>query len=80
MSSHGTINVGGLQRTLIVITAIGGGWVFEFIWTIAGVTLGHMQGSFSATPDQIAWVMTAFIMGSVITIACTGWLASRFGA
>ena len=31
------------------------------------------------TPDQIAWVMTAFIMGSVITIACTGWLANRFG-
>jgi DHA2 family multidrug resistance protein len=69
----------GLRRAIIVLTAIGGGWVFEFIWSIAGVTLGHMQGAFSATPDQIAWVMTAFIMGSVITIACTGWLASRFG-
>jgi DHA2 family multidrug resistance protein len=67
------------QRFLIVLIAIGGGWVFEFIWSIAGVSLGHMQGAFSATPDQIAWVMTAFIMGSVITIACTGWLANRFG-
>ena len=79
MSNEPEIAVTPLQRTLIVMTAIGGGWVFEFIWSIAGVSLGHMQGSFSATPDQISWVMTAFIMGSVITIACTGWLASRFG-
>ena len=79
MSTEPAIAVTGLQRGLIVLTAIGGGWVFEFIWSIAGVSLGHMQGTFSATPDQISWVMTSFIMGSVITIACTGWLASRFG-
>ena len=69
----------GLHRWLIVLVAIGGGWVFEFIWSIAGVALPHMQGTFSATPDQISWVMTAFIMGSVCIIACTGWLANRFG-
>ena len=79
MSVEKIESVSNLRRFLIVLTAIGGGWVFEFIWSIAGVSLGHMQGAFSATPDQIAWVMTAFIMGSVITIACTGWLANRFG-
>jgi len=79
MIREAAIHVSGLQRAIIVLTAIGGGWVFEFIWSIAGVSLAHMQGTFSATPDQISWVMTAFIMGSVITIACTGWLAGRFG-
>ncbi len=79
MPSDAAIEVTSGQRAAIVLTAIGGGLVFEFIWSIAGVALAHMQGSFSATPDQIAWVMTSFIMGSVITIACTGWLASRFG-
>ncbi len=69
----------GVHRVVIVGVAIAGGWVFEFIWSIAGVALPHMQGTFSATPDQISWVMTAFIMGSVTVIACTGWLASRFG-
>ena len=69
----------GLQRVLIVIVAIGGGWVFEFIWSIAGVALPHMQGTFSSTPDQISWVMTAFLMGAVTVIACSGWLARRFG-
>ncbi len=69
----------GVRRTLIVLSGIGGSAVYEFTWSIAGVGLPHMQGSFSATPDQIAWVMTAFIMGTVITIACTGWLSDRFG-
>ena len=79
MTSGSTYNLPAFQRFLIVSTAISGGWVFEFIWSIAGVSLARMQGTFSATPDQIALVMTSFIMGSVITIACTGWLASRFG-
>ena len=69
----------GGQRILIIAVAIGGGWVFEFIWSIAGVALPHMQGTFSATSDQISWVMTAFIMGAVTIIACTGWLSNRFG-
>jgi MFS transporter, DHA2 family, multidrug resistance protein len=69
----------GVRRALIVLSGIGGSAVYEFTWSIAGVALPHMQGSFSATPDQIAWVMTAFIMGTVITIACTGWLSARFG-
>ena len=79
MSIKPVIEVSPSRRIAIVMTAIGGGLAFEFIWSIAGVALAHMQGTFSATPDQISWVMTAFIMGSVITIACTGWLANRFG-
>ena len=66
MPSNTEIELTSGQRTAIVLTAIGGGLVFEFIWSIAGVALAHMQGSFSATPDQIAWVMTSFIMGSVM--------------
>ena len=69
----------GTKRWLIIVAAIGGCWVFEFIWSIAGVGLPHMQGTFSATPDQISWVMTSFLMGAVCIIACTGWLARRFG-
>ena len=69
----------GIRRYLIILSGIGGSAVYEFTWSIAGVALPHMQGAFSATPDQIAWVMTAFIMGTVVTIACTGWLSARFG-
>ena len=69
----------GLAKWLLVLSAILGSSVFEFGWTIAGVALPHMQGEFSATTDQIAWVMTAFVMGSSVAIACIGWLSDRFG-
>jgi len=47
--------------------------------TIANVALPHMQGSLSATADQITWVLTSYIVASAIMIPMTGWLASRFG-
>lgn len=69
----------GATRWLLIISAITGSIVFEFTWTIAGVALPHMQGAFSATPDQIAWVMTSFVMGSSVAIICIGWFSVRFG-
>jgi DHA2 family multidrug resistance protein len=47
--------------------------------TIANVSLPHMQGSFAAAPDQIAWVLTSYITAAAIMTPPTGYLASRFG-
>ena len=47
--------------------------------TIANVALPDMQGSLSATQDQIAWVLTSYIVASAIATPATGWLAARFG-
>ncbi len=47
--------------------------------TIANVALPHMQGSFSATLDEIAWVLTSYIVAAAIMTPPTGWLAARFG-
>ena len=47
--------------------------------TIANVALPHMQGSMSATQDQIAWVLTSYIVASAIAMPATGFLAARFG-
>ncbi len=69
----------GVAWWLLVISAIVGSSVFEFAWTIAGVALPRMQGAFSATTDQIAWVMTAFVLGTAVAIPCIGWLSDRFG-
>ncbi len=57
---------------VIMLASVAGTSVYEFTWTIAGVALPHMQGAFSATPDEIAWIMTAFIMGSTVMIAISG--------
>jgi DHA2 family multidrug resistance protein len=47
--------------------------------TIANVALPHMQGTLSASQDQIAWVLTAYIVASAIATPLTGWLCARFG-
>ncbi|HEV2187574.1 MAG TPA: DHA2 family efflux MFS transporter permease subunit [Stellaceae bacterium] len=47
--------------------------------TIANVALPHIQGSLSASQDQIAWVLTSYIVTAAITMPLTGWLAGRLG-
>src|SRR3546814_7526249 len=38
-----------------------------------------MRGSVSASPDQITWVLTSYIVAAAIMTPLTGWLAGRFG-
>ena len=47
--------------------------------TIANVALPYMQGSLSASLDQINWVLTSYIVAAAIMTAPMGWLADRFG-
>jgi DHA2 family multidrug resistance protein len=47
--------------------------------TIANVALPYMQGSLSATYDEITWVLTSYITAAAIMTAPVGWLSSRFG-
>jgi MFS transporter, DHA2 family, multidrug resistance protein len=47
--------------------------------TIANVALPYMQGSMSASQDEIDWVLTSYIVAAAIMTAPTGFLAARFG-
>jgi DHA2 family multidrug resistance protein len=47
--------------------------------TIANVALPYMQGSLSASQDQINWVLTSYIVAAAIMTAPVGWVANRFG-
>ena len=46
--------------------------------TIANVALPYMQGSVSASQDEIAWVLTSYIVAAAIMTPPTGYLTSRF--
>src|SRR5580693_1628985 len=48
--------------------------------TIANVALPHIQGSVSASQDQITWVLTFYIVAAGMTMPLTSWLAERFGS
>src|SRR5580704_206484 len=47
--------------------------------TIANVALPYMQGSVSASQDEIDWVLTSYIVAAAIMTPTTGFLAGRFG-
>ena len=47
--------------------------------TIANVALPYMEGSLSASRDQVTWVLTSYIIAAAIMTAPVGWLAARFG-
>jgi DHA2 family multidrug resistance protein len=46
--------------------------------TIANVALPYMEGSLSASYDQITWVLTSYIIAAAIMTAPVGWIAARF--
>ncbi|MDP7546099.1 MAG: DHA2 family efflux MFS transporter permease subunit [Alphaproteobacteria bacterium] len=48
--------------------------------TIANVALPQIQGSLSATRDQVAWVVTSYLVANAVGLPATGWLTDRFGS
>ncbi|WP_293680437.1 DHA2 family efflux MFS transporter permease subunit [uncultured Phenylobacterium sp.] len=47
--------------------------------TIANVALPHMQGSLSASQDEITWVLTSYILATAVMTPLAGWLAQKIG-
>src|SRR6201988_522031 len=68
------INVGMVTLCVILATLMQ-----ALDTTIANVALPYMQGSVSASQDQIDWVLTSYITATAIMTPPTGFLAARFG-
>ena len=47
--------------------------------TIANVALPTMTGNLGASPDNINWVLTSYIVAAAIMTPVTGWLSDRIG-
>ncbi|MGA9853214.1 MAG: DHA2 family efflux MFS transporter permease subunit [Gammaproteobacteria bacterium] len=68
------------QHTALITIAVMLGTLLQVLdTTIVNVSLPNMQGSLSASQDQISWVLTSYIVGAAIMTPPTGWLAGRFG-
>jgi DHA2 family multidrug resistance protein len=67
------------HRAMITVCAIGATLLQSLDQTIANVALPYMQGSFSASYDEITWVLTSYITAAAIMTAPVGWMAMRFG-
>jgi MFS transporter, DHA2 family, multidrug resistance protein len=71
---------GSAGHKWLIALAVMLGTTLEVLDTsIVNVALPHMQGSFSASVDEIAWVLTSYLVANGIMIPMTGWISGRFG-
>jgi DHA2 family multidrug resistance protein len=78
-TSAAPIAVPGLRRNMVTICAMTATIMQALDTTIANVALPYMQGSLSASQDQVNWVLTSYIVAAAIMTAPVGWVANRFG-
>ena len=67
------------RRTMLTVCAMTATIMQALDTTVANVALPYMQGSLSASLDQINWVLTSYIVASAIMTAPIGWMSDRFG-
>jgi len=73
------IGISAFRRGIILYFLTLAVALYAMTITIANVALPQMQGSLSATQDQIAWIVTFNIVATAVATPLTGWLATRFG-
>jgi DHA2 family multidrug resistance protein len=67
------------RRVLILVMVVLGSTLYATTLLIASTLLPQMQGTMSATQDEIAWAMTFNILATAVATPMTGWLSARFG-
>src|SRR5450631_4766086 len=78
-SSDVHVETGSAQKWLIAVAVMLGTALEVLDNSIVNVALPHMQGTFSASVDEIAWVLTSYLVANGIMIPMTGWISSRIG-
>ena len=46
---------------------------------IANVSLKHIAGSLSVSPDESTWVLTSYLVSNAVVLPISGWVATRVG-
>jgi MFS transporter, DHA2 family, multidrug resistance protein len=70
-----------VPNTLLVVIGVMTASLLQILdTTIANVAIPHMQAALGATPDEISWVLTSYIVASAVAMPITGWLADRIGS
>jgi MFS transporter, DHA2 family, multidrug resistance protein len=67
------------ERAMILATATMTTMLVGMMLLVTSVIMPQLQGSLSATQDQVAWVITFNIIAIAVMTPMTGWFANRFG-
>lgn len=68
-----------LERMLITVVVMSATLMQVIDTTIVNVALPHMEGALSASPDEITWTITSYLVSSAIFMPLTGFFSDLFG-
>jgi DHA2 family multidrug resistance protein len=67
------------RRAMILAAVTLSQTIYGMTFLMVTVVLPQMQGSLSATQDQISWIVTLNILATAVMTPMAGWLTARFG-
>lgn len=71
---------GAKRHSVLISLAVMSATVMQVLdTTIVNVALPHMQGELAATPDQITWILTTYLVASGVFMPLTGYFTDRMG-
>lgn len=67
------------SRLLLTVAVMSAAFLQVLDTTIVNVALPHIAGELSATPDQISWVLTSYLVATGVMLPLTGYFSERWG-
>jgi DHA2 family multidrug resistance protein len=67
------------RRIFVLITVVVASTAFNAATFSVVAVLPQVQGSLSATQDEVSWAVTFYILATAVTMPMTGWLVNNFG-
>ncbi len=67
------------QRFLLTVAVMASTVMQVLDTTIVNVALPQMQGELGATPDQISWVLTSYLVAAAVVMPLTGFFTALLG-
>ncbi len=67
------------ERILIIIAVLSVTLMQVLDTSIVNVSLPYIQGSLSASQDEVTWTLTSYLMASVIMMPLTGFMVDKVG-
>jgi DHA2 family multidrug resistance protein len=69
----------GVNPWLVAVAVMASTFMEVLDTTVVNVSLPHIAGDLSSTPDEATWALTSYLVANAIILPMTGWLANYFG-
>src|SRR5438105_15504767 len=69
----------GVNPWLVAIAVMSSTFMEVLDTTVVNVSLPHIAGSLSVTPEEATWALTSYLVANAIILPITGWLANYVG-